>query len=344
MSAWNARGQHTRGGHTEGRQHTRGRWARLLTGALAASLLLAGCATGNAGASAAGDAAASAAARPSIVVTTNILGDVVQQLVGDTAEVTVLMRPGADPHSFEISAQEAAALDHAELVVSNGLGLEEGLQQHLDRVAAAGGAQFVAGDHITPLKNARSSATPDPHFWTDPQRMIEVVNAMGVALTTGDVPGFGDAARSDITERAATYAAQLGSIDAEMSARFGAIPENERTLVTNHHVFAYLAERYNFRVLGTAIPGGTTLAAPSASDLRGLVDAITEARVPTIFAESSAPDRLMRVLADEAGVDVRVVELFTESLSPPGGGAESYTEMLATNTERIASGLTRSDH
>lgn len=325
-------------------RHTRGRWARALTGAVAASLLLAGCATGNTGASSAGDAAASAAARPSIVVTTNILGDVVQQLVGDTADVTTLMRPGADPHSFEISAREAAALDHAELVVSNGLGLEEGLQQHLDRVAAAGGAQFVAGDHITLLQDAASSATADPHFWTDPRRMIEVVDALGAELSGGNVSGFDAAARDAITERAAAYAAQLGSIDTEMSARFGAIPERERTLVTNHHVFAYLAERYDFRVLGTAIPGGTTLAAPSASDLRGLVDAITEAGVPTIFAESSAPDRLMRVLADEAGIDVRVVELFTESLSPPGGGAESYTEMLATNTERIASGLTRSDH
>ena len=307
-----------------------------------AALALSACAAGPPDGAAGPDEARGDA--PSIVVTTNILADVVQQLVGDAATVTALMRPGADPHSFEISAQEAVALDRADLVVSNGLGLEEGLQQHLDRVAAAGGALFVAGEHITPLGDAAGSATPDPHFWTDPARMIEVVDALGAELAGGEIPGIDTAARAEIAGHAADYAAQLRELDAEMAARFAAIPAGERTLVTNHHVFAYLAERYDFTVLGTAIPGGTTLAAPSASDLRGLVDAITTARVPTIFAESSSPDRLMRVLADEAGLDVRVVELFTESLSAPGEGAASYTEMLTTNTERIASGLTRSEH
>jgi zinc/manganese transport system substrate-binding protein len=87
------------------------------------------------------------------------------------------------------------------------------------------------------------------------------------------------------------------------------------------------------------VPGGTTLAAPSAADLRDLSTAIEEAGVPTIFAESSQPDRLVQVLASEAGIDIDVVELFTESLTEPGEGAETYLEMMRTNTERIADGL-----
>ena len=62
-----------------------------------------------------------------IVVTTNILGDITRAIVGDAAPVTVLMKPNADPHSFAISAQEAARLESAALVVHNGLGLEEGV-------------------------------------------------------------------------------------------------------------------------------------------------------------------------------------------------------------------------
>ena len=104
-------------------------------------------------------------------------------------------------------------------------------------------------------------------------------------------------------------------------------------------VFGYLAERFDFRVIGAVIPSGTTLAAPSASDLRDLVDAIEEANVPTIFAESSQPDRLVQVLAEEAGIDISVVELFTESLSETGEGADTYLTMMRTNTERITTGL-----
>jgi zinc/manganese transport system substrate-binding protein len=124
-----------------------------------------------------------------------------------------------------------------------------------------------------------------------------------------------------------------------MTASFAAIPADRRNLVTNHHVFGYLADRYDFRVIGAVIPGGTTLASPSASDLRDLVAAIEEAEVSTIFAESSQPDRLVQVLADGADIQVAVVELFTESLTNPGEGADTYLTMMRANTERISTGL-----
>jgi zinc/manganese transport system substrate-binding protein len=271
--------------------------------------------------------------RPLIVVTTNILGDVVGQIVGDEAEVLTLMRPNADPHSFEISAQEASQILRADLVVSNGLGLEEGLQQHLGAADDEGVPSLVAGDVIDVLNYSTNS--PDPHFWTDPERMLDVVAALTDAIST-QVDGV-DAAT--IAAQADDYTAQLRALDEEMATAFAAIDEGQRNLVTNHHVFGYLAQRFDFTVVGAVIPGGSTLAAPSASDLRDLVTAINTTGVTTIFAESSQPDRLVQVLADEAGVDVAVVELFTESLSEDGAGADSYLSMMRTNTERIATGL-----
>lgn len=274
--------------------------------------------------------------RPLVVVSTNILGDVVAELVGDEAEVMTLMRPNADPHSFEISAKEAARVHSAALVVSNGLGLEEGLQQHLDAAAADGVATFVAGDAIDVLEyqDGDAAGVPDPHFWTDPARMADVVEAL-VPVLSG-LPGVdGDA----IAANAAGYGDALAALDAEMTEAFAAIPAARRALVTNHHVFGYLADRFRFRVIGAVIPGGTTLAAPSASDLAGLVTAIEETGVPAIFAESSSPDRLMQALAEEADVHVDVVELYTESLTEAGGGADTYLTMMRVNTERIATGL-----
>lgn len=274
--------------------------------------------------------------RPLVMVSTNILGDVVGELVGDEAEVVTLMRPNADPHSFEISGQEAARLRSADLVVSNGLGLEEGLQQHLDGAAEDGVATFVAGEAIDVLeyRDGDAAGIPDPHFWTDPARMADVVEALVPALSA--LPGVNADA---VAAHADEYAAELSELDAEMTEAFEAIPEPTRALVTNHHVFGYLADRFGFRVIGAVIPGGTTLAAPSASDLADLVSAVEQTGVTAIFAESSSPDRLMRALADEADVHVDVIELYTESLTEPGGGAEDYLTMMRVNTERIATGL-----
>lgn len=305
------------------------RAAQLSAGlALSATLLaITGCAQ------ASGDGAGD---RPLVVVSTNILGDVVDEIVGDEADVLVLMQRNADPHSFEISAKEAARIQDADLIVSNGLGLEEGLQKNLDAATNAGVRSITAGELIEPLEYSSGDAAgaPDPHFWTDPARMVEVV--AGIAEELEKTDGI-DA--SVIAANAAEYTAQLDDLDAEMTAAFAAIPGERRQLVTNHHVFGYLAERYDFTVIGAVIPGGTTLAAPSASDLDDLVSAIEKAGVSTIFADSSQPDRLVQVLADEASIDVDVVALFTESLGERGEGADTYLQMMRSNTELIATGL-----
>ncbi|MEI2277806.1 zinc ABC transporter substrate-binding protein AztC [Paenarthrobacter ilicis] len=274
--------------------------------------------------------------KPQVVVTTNILGDVTREVLGDQVEVTTLMQPNADPHSFEISAQQAASMGRADLVVSNGLGLEEGLQQHLDRASAAGAPALVAGEviDVVPYSSGDAEGVADPHFWTDPAAMLKVVDALESKARS--IKGI-DTAR--LAANAAAYKDKLSRLDAEMTGTFAAIPKERRALVTNHHVFGYLAQRFDFTVVGAVIPGGTTLAAPSAADLRQLSEAIRNAGVPSIFADSSQPDRLVQVLASEAGVNVRVVELFTESLTGPDGGAPTYLDMMRANTERIATGL-----
>ena len=295
------------------------------TVALGLGVTTAGCSTG------------AGADGPSVVVTTNILGDVVDELVGDQAEVTTLMPPDADPHSFEISAQDAARMQDADLLVSNGLGLEEGLQHHVDAALAEGVPGVAAGDLVEPLASVTGDAEGDvdPHWWTDPARMLDVVDGLEQELAA-TVDGL-DLDR--LAEAADAYRGEVEAVDAEMAEAFGAIPAERRALVTNHHVFGYLADRYDFRIIGAVVPGGTTLASPSAADLADLTAAVEEAGVPTIFADSSQPDRLVQVLADEADVDVDVVALYTESLTAPGGGAETYLEMLRANERLITTGL-----
>lgn len=272
--------------------------------------------------------------KPDIVVTTNILGDVVTRLVGDTAEVRVLMKPNADPHSFGISAREAGEVENADLVVANGLGLEEGLSSILDSARGEGVEVLEVGELVDPLDYADSGAK-DPHFWTDPARTVEATGIIEEKLT--DELDGDEADR--VREAAASYRSELEQLDAEVAELLGSVPEDNRKLVTNHHVFGYLADRFNYRVIGAVIPGGTTLASPSAADLRDLSTTIRDNHVPAVFADSSQPQRLAEVLAQEAGVDVEVVALFSESLTEPDGEAGNYIDMQRTNAERIADAL-----
>ncbi|WP_102159605.1 zinc ABC transporter substrate-binding protein AztC [Zhihengliuella halotolerans] len=304
------------------------RWILAVAAVAIAVVALAGC--GN-------PAGASADGRAHIVVTTNILGDVVENVVGDQADVTVLMKRNADPHSFEISAQEAAEMSEADLLVSNGAGLEESLGQHFERAEAAGVEHFVATDAIKTLAYASEEAegADDPHFWTDPQRMIGVVDALESALA--ETRGI---EAEPLAAAAEAYRGELEDLESTMRDSFDSIPAARRALVTNHHVFGYLADAYDFRLVGAVIPGGSTLASPSAADLEDLRAAIDEAGVRAIFAESSQPDRLVNVLASEAGIEVEVIELITESLTEPGAEGDTYLDMMRTNTTRITDGLT----
>lgn len=267
--------------------------------------------------------------RPVVAVTTNILGDVVTEVVGDAADVMVLMPPGADPHSFEVSAQEAARLRGADLVVENGLGLEEGVARHVEAAASDGVPVFTAGEHVDALEwTTEDDSGPDPHLWTDPARMVDVVEALDDALRANGIEPSGTDA----------YLDELTTLDTEMSEAFAGVPDERRALVTNHHVFGYLADRYDFRVVGAVIPSGTTLASPSAADLRDLAAAIDEAGVPTIFADLSQPARLAEVLADEVDVHVEIRSLATESLIDQGP-ASTYLGMMRSNTDAIVAGL-----
>ncbi|MFG3257539.1 zinc ABC transporter substrate-binding protein AztC [Streptomyces sp. NPDC048172] len=278
--------------------------------------------------------------RPTVVVTTNILGDLTRNVVGDEAEVRVLMKPNADPHSFGVSAAEAAEIEDADLVVYNGLGLEENVLRHVEAAREAGVPTLGVGSAVDPLTYAsdESAGQKDPHFWTDPYRVKKAVGLIGDKVRK-EVDGVD---RKAVDGQATAYGKKIERLGDRMRETFDAIPRNRRNLVTNHHVFGYLAERFDLRVVGAVIPSGTTLASPSAADLKSLTRAIEKSRVKAVFVDSSQPDRLARVLKRESDVDVAVLPLFSESLTEKGKGAATYLQMMRSNTATLERGLTRS--
>jgi zinc/manganese transport system substrate-binding protein len=254
-------------------------------------------------------------------------------VAGDDATVEVLVPRGADPHGYQPSSRDVARLQSADLVIANGLGLEEGLSDVLDAAAAEGAVVIEVAPLLDPLPFVEDGVVgDDPHVWMDPSRVAAGAGLIADSLRTIDpsIPW---------SDRAEAYAAELDTADAEIVAILDAVPDDRRVLVTNHDAFGYFAERYDFTVLGVVIPGGSTLADPSSAELATLITDMSDAGVTVIFTETSAPTALADAVAAELGTDVSVVSLLTGSLGPEGSSTGTLIGMLTTNAEMIASAL-----
>jgi zinc/manganese transport system substrate-binding protein len=305
---------------------------RLLAPLLALTMVLAACGTDG---GARGD-------RPLVVATTSIWGDVVSQLVGDAADVEVLIPRGADSHDYEPTSREVALLQEADLVVANGLGLENGLVDVLES-ASTDGANIL---EVAPLVDPSPFAAPehqdhehedeahdhgdlDPHVWFDLTRVSIAAERIAEQLSEVD-----DSV--DWVARAAEYSEELLQADEEAMSILEVVAEADRRMVTNHEALGYFADRFDFEVIGVVIPGGSTLADPSSSELAALVEEMQHEGVTTIFAETTSPTRLAEAVAAEVGEDVAVVELYTESLGDPGSGAETLIDLVVSNARLVA--------
>ncbi len=275
-----------------------------------------------------------------VVATTTILGDIVENIVGDNGTVEVLLPVGADPHDYQASSQQIALIQKADLVIANGLFLEEGLLDMLATAAADGANVLEIGELLNPIpfgfnigeESADGPASDDPHIWLDPQRMADASLIIARELEAID-------ASVDWATSADSYALELMATDAEISEILSVVPESDRRLVANHGVLGYFAERYGFAVIGTVIPGGSTMGDPSSAELAELVDLIETENVSAIFTETSEPAALADAVAAEVGNDVKVVDLYTGSLGEPGSGAETLIGLLLTNARLIAEAL-----
>ena len=270
-----------------------------------------------------------------VIATTSILGDVVSRLGGDGIELDVMIPRGIDPHDFSPSAQQVAAISSADLIVANGLELEEGLEDVLAQAKSEGIAVIEVGPQVDPLPASEGDGDGDgafdPHFWQDPIRMKKAVELLGLGLVSAGVP--------EAQQLTAAYQAEIDATQEQIVATLDPIPSNRRLLVTNHDAFGYFADRYGFQVIGIIIPGGSTLAEPSSAEIAALVETIVANKVQAIFVENIGSFDLADILAAETGTEVEVVQLVSDALGEPGSETGTYLGMLNYNASAIADAL-----
>jgi ABC-type Zn uptake system ZnuABC Zn-binding protein ZnuA len=278
-----------------------------------------------------------------VVATTGIVADWVESVAGPDVEVVQLIPDGSSPHDFQLSAEDRSELEQADLIAAVGAGLEAGVP--LDDAEAPswkladnagellpfgeGGAHEHEGEGEEHAEDDREHGASDPHIWMDPTRVAAALPSLAAALGDAD-PEHADA----YADRAREYTGELRDLDRELRATLEIVPAANRELVTSHDSLGYLAARYGYEVVATAFPSSGPEAEASAAQLQEVIGSIAEHDVPTVFAQEEDDPEALRLVADEAGVEVEE-GLIVESL----GSAGSYEEMLRRDAGLISAAL-----
>ncbi|HEX5823339.1 MAG TPA: metal ABC transporter substrate-binding protein, partial [Candidatus Limnocylindrales bacterium] len=263
-----------------------------------------------------------------VVTTTTVFADVIRAVGGSRADVRSIIPAGVGPEDYEPKPDDARSIADAQLIVSNGVGLDN----FLDRLLSSGGGgktpRLVLGEGIDAIL---VDGEANPHFWLDPTLVKtgyvpKIVTALS-ALVPADATAF--------QANAAAYGTQLDALDIELKAKVDTLPPANRKLVTFHDAYPYLARHFGFDLVGVVV--ANVGQEPNAAELAALVEKVKAAGVKAVFGEAQFNPKLAQTLADEAGVKQVVTTLYNDSLGP--APADSYPGMMRWNVDQIVEAL-----
>ena len=294
---------------------------------LVVAFLAAGCG----GSSASGSAGSGSNSAPNairVVTTTTVFADIVKAVGGDRTAVRSIIPPGVGPEDYEPKPDDAKSLTDAELIVSNGVGLDDFLNRLLSSGNGGNTPRLVLGEGLPTID---VEGEPNPHFWLDPS----LVKTGYVPKIVASLSAIAPADKATFEANAAAYGQRLDALDAELKAQVETIPVANRKLVTFHDAFPYFARHFGFELVGVVL--ANVGQEPTAAELAALVDKVKSAHVKAVFSEAQFNPKLAQTLADEAGVTQVVTTLYNDALGP--APADSYPGMMRWNMQKIVEAL-----
>ena len=294
-----------------------------------------------------------------VVATTPMIGEFVSNVGGDNINLTVLMPPEADPHTYEPAPQDAGTIADADLVFYTGLMYEPApLIELLENSVCGSEALAEVGESVFPIEfkegghddhddhgekghddhdeeghEGHGHGAYDPHFWFDPNRVVyasEFIESKLIELDPSNAASY--QAAGD------TYATELSSLTSQVSQLIGSIPSQNRKLITTHESLGYLEAKFGLEVLSTIIPDLDSSNEITPAQLVGVIDVIEDNNVKVIFIEAEAPSVYAETIVAETGIKA-VEGLWVETLKP----GQTYPEFLIAAVELIVENLSNSD-
>lgn len=276
-----------------------------------------------------------------VVATTGQIGDAVKNIAGDTVQLTTLLGPGIDPHTYVATEGDIRSFQEADVIFYNGLHLEAQMERVLEQIGQGGRTTVVAvGDRLDPLTLLNwepSSGFPhDPHIWNDVRLWKQVVGLIRDTLIAADA-----ANSATYSSNATAYLAELDQLHTYIEAEAARIPPERRVVVTAHDAFGYFARAYGFEV--EAVQGISTQTEASTADIQALAEIIVQREVPAMFVESTISPRTIEAVQAAVQAQGREVklggELFSDALGAADSEAGTYIGMMRHNIDTIVAAL-----
>lgn len=265
--------------------------------------------------------------------------NIVRNIVGDNARVEGLIPEGVDSHTFEPSPETARLLSTADLIFLNGLRLEEGTLRIAEsnkrpgsEIKRLGEATITPDAYIYDFSFPRAGGSPNPHLWMNLIYALRYAEVIAETMAERD-PSNASRYRANL----ATFADQIGVVDAAIYAAIRSIPEDQRKLLTYHDSFAYFAPRYGLSVIGAVQPAD--FSEPSAQEIANLIRQIRADHVRAIFGSEVFPSKVLEQISRESGA--KYVNALSDDELPglPGQKDHSYLAMMVANVRTIATAL-----
>jgi manganese/iron transport system substrate-binding protein len=269
--------------------------------------------------------------RLKVVTTFTVIADIARNVAGEHAEVVSITRPGAEIHNYQPTPRDLVNAQDADLVLWNGLNLEQWFERFLSNLGEVPSA--VVSDGVEPIGIGEGpyEGRPNPHAWMSPADVTIYIDNIAAALSGQDAENT-----EAYAANAEAYKAEIEAATAPIREALAAIPEERRWLVTSEGAFSYLARDFGLRELYLWPINADSQGTPQ--QIRRVIDTMRENAIPAIFSESTvSADPAMQV-ARETGARYGGV-LYVDSLSEADGPVPTYLDLLRVTTTTIAEGL-----
>jgi len=273
-----------------------------------------------------------------VVATTSLFADLARLALGDAVQIDAIVPAGIDVHTFEPAPSDVSTIADADLVLMNGIGLDEWVVALVDAAKQSNANILRLGEGLEGYgfqylftESSNSGRARDPHVWLDPTA-AELYLQQIASRVVEDRPELTSAIRSELEKGRSS----LRSLSQEVQLIFSAIPADRRKIVTFHDAFRYYARAYGITIVGVAIasPGQDA----SAREIAALIDAIRAAGVTTVFSEVQFPSKVLNSIAAETGATV-LADLYSDALGAAPG--DTYIGAMRANATAIAASMQR---
>ena len=274
-----------------------------------------------------------------VVTTVSPITSLTENIGGERIHLQGIIPEGTNSHTYEPAPSVAKLLSTADIIILNGLFLEEpslkmAQESKLDDtiILQLANLAITEDEWIYDFSFPQSNGHPNPHLWTDPLLALKYAELILEVLVSQDPKNAGY-----YQNNFALLQSRIEELDARIQQAVATIPINNRKLLTYHDSFPYFSMRYGFTVIGAVQP--SDFREPSAREVANLIKQIRLSKVPAIFGSETFPSDIMEQIAKESGASF--IEGLRDDDLPgkSGDNNHTYLGLMLSDIEIIVSSL-----